>query len=99
MASHSVALLWLTLLALSNWCQALQATPGSPCTDLCIGSSQSSDKSESKLSDITGDDVVCNDFEFSSDKAGKRFQRCMTCLQESDYAKGAESDLDWFLCK
>ncbi|KAH8173989.1 LPXTG-domain-containing protein [Sarocladium implicatum] len=97
MALHPAVLLWLTSILFSTWCHALQVTPGSPCTDLCIDDSQGSHKGDSKLSDITGDDIVCNDFEFSSDKAGKAFQRCMTCLQGSDFAKGAESDLDWFL--
>jgi hypothetical protein len=88
---------WLLAAMLPCLTLALQVTPGSPCADFCIDE-KTLDQSDPKSSNTDGDDIVCNDFEFSSDNAGKKFQRCMTCLQGSDFVKGSESDLDWFLC-
>ncbi|KAL2212144.1 hypothetical protein CC79DRAFT_346666 [Sarocladium strictum] len=88
---------WLLLIAaLVRSVAALQVTPGSPCAEFCVDQ-KGDDTADPKSSSTDGDDIVCNDFEFSSDKAGKKFQQCMTCLQGSDFAKGSESDLDWFL--
>lgn len=88
----------LALAVLLSVAAALQVTPDSPCADFCIDSTDL-DATDPGSSTTNSSDIVCNDYDFTSEKAGKKFQRCMTCLQESKYSKGDESDLDWFLCK
>ncbi|KAK0392347.1 hypothetical protein NLU13_1842 [Sarocladium strictum] len=96
--------LWLTILTTSHGTRALQVTPGSPCAEFCVDDKAldpsdptSSNNNNNNTNTTTSKDIVCNDFDFSSGKTGKTFQRCMTCLQGSDFARGSESDLDWFL--
>jgi len=77
---------------------ALQVTPDSPCAPLCIDKSDL-DKSDPGASNTKGKDITCKDSDYLSKPAGQKFQKCMTCLQESKYSKGSETDQQWFFCK
>ncbi|KAF4998199.1 hypothetical protein FDECE_11840 [Fusarium decemcellulare] len=75
---------------------ALQVTPNSPCAQFCVDS-HGLDRSDSKSSNTTGEDIVCTDDEFKTTSAGQKFQRCLACLQDSTFENGDENDQDWFL--
>lgn len=72
---------------LATTTNALQITPGSPCSSVC-GDSSTTDTS----------DIVCNDFDYYSSAAGATFMNCMQCLQTSNTTTDAEDDVSWFLC-
>ncbi|KAI1813538.1 hypothetical protein GGS20DRAFT_586392 [Poronia punctata] len=72
---------------------ALQVTPNSPCASLCVDS----DISDPNLSTTKNEDITCNDSEYSSTPAGRKFQQCISCLQDSTFSKGGENDQLWFL--
>ncbi|KAI0392652.1 hypothetical protein F5Y17DRAFT_435733 [Xylariaceae sp. FL0594] len=74
----------------------LQVTPNSPCASVCIDSA-GGDISNPNSSSTGNDDITCNDSEYASSKAGQKFQRCISCLQESKYTQGEENDQLWFL--
>lgn len=96
--SSSLALFLSLVLLLSPIATALQVTPNSPCASFCLDSS-GLDRSDPSASNTDGDEIVCNDDAYNSNTQGKKFQRCLTCLQESDFSRGDENDQDWFLCK
>ncbi|KAI1478011.1 hypothetical protein F4774DRAFT_181166 [Daldinia eschscholtzii] len=75
---------------------SLQVTPNSPCSSLCVDST-GLDFSDSNSSNTRNSDISCYDTEYSTSPAGKKFQKCMSCLQDSTFAQGAESDQLWFL--
>lgn len=77
---------------------ALQVTPNSPCAALCLDS-EDLDKSDPNSSSTKGSDITCDDDLFSTTKKGQKIQNCLTCLQESNFVQGSESDQKWFLCK
>lgn len=88
----------MALAVLGRSAVALQVTPNSPCSSFCIDS-KDLDFSDPNSSTTTNDDITCYDKEFSSTLAGQKFQRCMSCLQDSSFSQGTESDQSWFLCK
>ncbi|KAI1390831.1 uncharacterized protein F4822DRAFT_164640 [Hypoxylon trugodes] len=88
------AILILTLLARCT--TSLQATPNSPCASSCVDST-TLDFSDPNSSTTGNADITCYDSEYSSSPAGQKFQKCMTCLQDSTFAQGSESDQLWFL--
>ncbi|KPM41339.1 hypothetical protein AK830_g5244 [Neonectria ditissima] len=97
MASPSPSLSQLVLLALFLLrVTALQVTPNSPCASFCMDSSDL-DRSDSRASTTDGDDIVCTDDGYLREKTGQKFQRCLSCLQDSDFQRGDENDQDWFL--
>lgn len=72
---------------LTQHATGLQFTIGSPCTSFCV--EDSSDSSSS----VTGDgDISCYDSKISS-----TYQSCMSCLQDSTFSQGSQSDQLWFL--
>lgn len=77
---------------------ALQVSPNSPCSAECIDSSDL-DISDPNSSNTISRDIVCPDSQYDTNKDGVKFKNCMTCLQNSTYSQGAESDQGWFLCK
>ncbi|KAF4469867.1 exo-alpha-sialidase neuraminidase [Fusarium albosuccineum] len=96
-ASLKMTFLFVFLLSLfSSLAPALQVTPNSPCAQFCLDSSDH-DSSNHKSSSTHGDDIVCNDDEFASRSEGQKFQRCLSCLQDSTFKNGDENDQDWFL--
>ncbi|KAH7152353.1 hypothetical protein B0J13DRAFT_548196 [Dactylonectria estremocensis] len=84
------------LLVLSPVVNALQVTPNSPCASFCLASS-GLDRSDPSASFTDGDEIVCGDDAFADSTKGKKFQQCLTCLQDSDFSRGEENDQDWFL--
>ncbi|KUI71040.1 hypothetical protein VM1G_07201 [Cytospora mali] len=75
---------------------ALQVAPNSPCSSVCIDSS-TLDESDPNSSNTVASDIVCDDVDFTSTSNGTKWKRCMTCLQNSTFVHGDESDQYWFL--
>ncbi|KAI0434753.1 hypothetical protein F5Y09DRAFT_216951 [Xylaria sp. FL1042] len=75
---------------------ALQVTPNSPCASFCIDS-DGDDVSDPNSSTTTNSDITCYDSKYTSSPAGQKFQRCMSCLQDSTFSQGSETDQLWFL--
>lgn len=76
--------------------QALRVSPNSPCTSVCTDSNIS--QSDPTFFDEQWKDIVCTDTALDSTPQGKKLESCFTCLQNSTYTHGSESDQDWFLC-
>ncbi|KAK5631150.1 hypothetical protein RRF57_006865 [Xylaria bambusicola] len=77
---------------------ALQVTPDSPCASFCIDS-EGDDVSDPNASTTTNKDITCYDSKYVSSPAGQKFQRCISCLQDSTFSQGEETDQLWFLCR
>ncbi|KAI0422019.1 hypothetical protein F5X98DRAFT_370085 [Xylaria grammica] len=75
---------------------ALQVTPNSPCASFCLDS-EDGDVSDPSSSTTTNKDITCYDSDYTSSLAGRKFQRCISCLQDSTFSQGSESDQLWFL--
>lgn len=88
----TMRLLFVLLAVVIMMASALQVTPGSPCESFCIDHDDAD-------STTTGKDITCVDDEFGSKPAGQKFQRCVSCLQDSTFVLGGESDQEWFLCE
>ncbi|KAI1446947.1 hypothetical protein F5Y02DRAFT_49067 [Annulohypoxylon stygium] len=86
----------LILTFLTQHVTSLQVTPNSPCASLCIDSA-GLDLSDPNSSTTNSSDITCYDSEYSSSSAGQKYQRCMSCLQDSTFSQGSESDQLWFL--
>ncbi|KAH9909632.1 hypothetical protein F4778DRAFT_7314 [Xylariomycetidae sp. FL2044] len=90
-------LTFITFLAvLARYTTALQVTPNSPCASFCVDSN-GLDVSDPNSSTTTNDDITCYDSEYATSAAGQKFQQCMSCLQDSTFSQGSESDQLWFL--
>ena len=76
----------------------LQVSPGSPCAAYCLDSRQG-DPFSPDSSSTSASEIVCQDSQFSSTSEGKKLKDCMTCLKDSEFVNGTESDLDWLLCR
>ncbi|KAI0532431.1 hypothetical protein GGR58DRAFT_180556 [Xylaria digitata] len=74
---------------------ALQVTPNSPCASFCLDS-EDIDVSDPNSSTTTNKDITCYDSKYTSSPAGQKFQRCISCLQDSTFSQGSESDQLWF---
>ncbi|KAH7033508.1 uncharacterized protein B0I36DRAFT_430716 [Microdochium trichocladiopsis] len=75
---------------------SLQVTPNSPCSSFCVDSNDLN-FADPNSSNTKNKDIVCYDSEYQSSPAGQKFQRCLSCLQDSTYSQGSESDQLWFL--
>lgn len=95
MATTSSILLLITLLTASA--SALQVTPNSPCASVCLDSG-GLDSSEPDSSSTHGNDIACDDAEFRSTAKGRKFKKCLACLEQSSFEDGPENDQMWFLC-
>ena len=91
------SLLAAYLLVFTPLTAALQVTPDSPCSAFCQDDPNLA-ASDPESSNTFPEDITCRDDDFASQAKGQKFQRCLTCLQESDYVLGHESDQQWFLC-
>jgi hypothetical protein len=89
---------FLVAMALFQLAAALQVTPNSPCASFCLDGPDS-DEADSQASTTDSSDISCKDDDFATKIQGRRYQRCMTCLQDSDFSEGDESDQQWFLCR
>ncbi|KAI0525366.1 hypothetical protein F5B22DRAFT_589596 [Xylaria bambusicola] len=74
---------------------ALQVTPNSPCASFCIDS-EGDDVSDPNSSTTTNKDITCYDSKYISSPVGQKFQRCISCLQDSTFSQGKETDQLWF---
>ncbi|KAK7959521.1 uncharacterized protein PG986_004375 [Apiospora aurea] len=74
----------------------LQVTPNSPCASFCVDSNDL-DYSDPNSSNTLSKDVSCHDKDYASTAAGQKFRRCLSCLQDSTFAQGSETDQGWFL--
>ncbi|KAI1284688.1 hypothetical protein F5Y07DRAFT_11918 [Xylaria sp. FL0933] len=81
---------------LISYSVALQVTPNSPCASFCIDSA-GDDVSDPNSSTTTNNDITCYDSKYTSSPAGQKFQSCMSCLQDSTFSQGSETDQLWFL--
>ncbi|KAI1138647.1 hypothetical protein F5Y05DRAFT_45997 [Hypoxylon sp. FL0543] len=91
------SLLFISILALiTQHAASLQVTPNSPCASFCVDS-PNLDFSDPNSSTTKNSDITCSDSEYANSPAGQKFQRCISCLQDSTFAQGPESDQLWFL--
>ncbi|KAK7751663.1 hypothetical protein SLS62_006323 [Diatrype stigma] len=95
MGSHLLRLT-LTLTLLTRHTAALQVTPNSPCASFCVDSNDL-DFSDPNSSNTDNKDITCYDSEYTSSPAGQKFERCISCLQDSTFSQDDESDQLWFL--
>ncbi|KAK3327353.1 hypothetical protein B0T19DRAFT_421543 [Cercophora scortea] len=93
--TRSLRLTLLSLFLISHLASALQVTPNSPCASVCVDA-PGLDISDPNSSTTKNSDIVCKDAQFDSPK-GTKWKDCMTCLQNSTFSQGKESDQMWFL--
>ncbi|RYP61454.1 hypothetical protein DL770_009778 [Monosporascus sp. CRB-9-2] len=87
----------ISLLTLLAWyTTALQVTPNSPCASFCVDSNDL-DFSDPNSSNTKNKDITCYDSKYTTSPAGQKFQRCISCLQDSTFSQGSENDQLWFL--
>lgn len=89
-------------LIITSQTTALQVSPDSPCSAVCVDD-LNQDVSSSSSSNTFGSDIVCLDDDYSKTAAGEKYKSCVSCLQTST-AKSTEEgkeedDQSWFLCK
>lgn len=75
---------------------ALQVAPNSPCSSVCIDST-ALDASDPNSSNTEPSDIVCEDADFTNTVDGSKWKQCMSCLQNSTFSQGSESDQYWFI--
>lgn len=75
---------------------ALQVTPNSPCSTQCIDD-MNDNAADPNSSNTLAKDIVCDNADYNTTTAGKKFKSCVTCLQTSSYSSSTESDQAWFL--
>ncbi|KUM65071.1 hypothetical protein ACN42_g2002 [Penicillium freii] len=66
----------------------LKTTPGSPCTDVC-----------GTTANTTSSEIACLDQSYNQSSIGKGFQKCISCQLDSKFndATTGESDVNWGL--
>ncbi|KAI9898342.1 hypothetical protein N3K66_006702 [Trichothecium roseum] len=72
---------------------ALGASPNSPCYSVCIAPHKQPPLAASSTN------IVCGDSDVRDTKEGKRFEECLSCLEESRHEEedSVENDQAWFL--
>ncbi|KAM0536966.1 hypothetical protein ACHAO2_006390 [Verticillium nonalfalfae] len=78
-----------TSLQLREWGHVLAHTRAILCHDL--------DRSDPESSSTQAQQITCDDSDYQSGAKGRKFQQCLTCLQESPFETASESDQLWFL--
>lgn len=92
-------LLALALIVLqARVASAIQVTPNSPCSSVCIDS-RSLDVSDPNSSSTQNSDLSCKDSDFTSSATGQKWTACLGCLQNSTFSQDSESDQGWFFCR
>ncbi|KAL0943982.1 LPXTG-domain-containing protein [Colletotrichum truncatum] len=94
MAARSALVLLTTLIP--SYVSGLQVTPDSPCASFCLDSNDL-DYSDPNSSNTRNKDITCVDGKYQTEPPGRKFQQCVSCLQDSNYVKGNENDQSWFL--
>ncbi|KAJ5206923.1 hypothetical protein N7491_002447 [Penicillium cf. griseofulvum] len=66
----------------------LKTTPGSPCTDVC-----------GKTTNTTSSEIACVDQSYNNTSVGKSFEKCISCQLDSEFhdMNTGESDVNWGL--
>ncbi|KAJ6125165.1 hypothetical protein N7471_012482 [Penicillium samsonianum] len=66
----------------------LKTTPGSPCTDVC-----------GTTANTTSSEIACLDHSYNETSVGKSFKNCISCQLDSEFndANTGESDVNWAL--
>ncbi|KAI2733978.1 hypothetical protein DTO012A8_10091 [Penicillium roqueforti] len=66
----------------------LKTTPGSPCTDVC-----------GTTTNTTSSEIACLDQSYNQTSVGKSFKNCISCQLDSEFndAETGESDVNWGL--
>ncbi len=82
--------------------QALEVTPNSGCSALCLDHPHD-DAGNKTMSSTQTFDLVCNDWELAgvnSTIKGRKFKECLTCESKSTSfdANSTENYVYWFLC-
>ncbi|KAK7912034.1 LPXTG-domain-containing protein [Apiospora marii] len=90
------SILTLILFSFISINHALQVTPNSPCASFCVDSNDL-DYSDPNSSNTLNKDVNCHDRDYASTASGQKFRRCLSCLQDSTFSQGSETDQGWFL--
>jgi hypothetical protein len=88
----------LILLALFTFTQvtsALQVTPGSSCSALCLDADI--DPFDAAASTTNATDIVCKDGDYGSSEEGIKFKQCLDCMQKSQKQNETETDIGWFI--
>ncbi|RYP61355.1 hypothetical protein DL770_009803 [Monosporascus sp. CRB-9-2] len=86
----------LGLLVSKDRVSALEVTPGSSCSAICLKDTESDPLDpESSNTDIS--EITCNDDEYGSTSTGIKYRNCLDCLQRSNATQEVESDATWFL--
>ena len=73
----------------------LGASPNSPCYSVCTAPQKQPPLAASSTN------IVCGDSDVRDTKEGKRFEECLSCLEESRHEEegSAENDQAWLLCE
>lgn len=95
--SPSLSHLALLLLSYGIGVLALQVTPNSPCSSVCVDLATGSDYSDPSSSNTKNSDITCRDASIASSSTGIAWETCMNCLQNSTFSQGSENDQKWFL--
>ncbi|KAH8598094.1 hypothetical protein B0O99DRAFT_738941 [Bisporella sp. PMI_857] len=86
----------VALLYVSRQVYAIQVSPNSPCSSVCLDD-PSKDPSDPNSSSTTGSDIVCRDAGYTNTAVGRKYQACVSCLQNSTSTDSRENDQAWFL--
>ena len=91
MRGSVIASAFLFLISFTSTTTALEALPNSPCAIQC----------GNVLSSTTGDDIVCQNADFTGTSQGVTFTGCVTCQLGSTYVDPVtkQTDLQWGLCE
>ncbi|EFX00001.1 hypothetical protein CMQ_318 [Grosmannia clavigera kw1407] len=87
--------LLLSLAVQPRLTSGIQVTPNSPCSSICIDSSDL-DVSDPNSSNTLKADLSCQDSDFTSSTVGQKWTSCLSCLQNSTFSQGSENDQGWF---
>lgn len=77
---------------------ALQVTPGSSCSAVCLNDTEA-DPLDPASSSTDVSEITCRDDEYESTRTGLKYRNCLDCLRKSNATRDDESDTQWFLCK
>jgi hypothetical protein len=86
-----IASAFLFLISFTSTTTALESLQNSPCAIQC----------GNVLSSTTGDDIVCQNADFTGTSQGVTFTGCVTCQLGSTYVDPVtkQTDLQWGLCE
>lgn len=79
----------------ANFVLGLRFAPGSLCERYCVGAAADDNAASTADSGLS----ICSDEDFDGTLVGERVKECISCLRNSDYAKGDEDDLSALFCE